>query len=560
MRAQPQIRLVAGTMLAALALANCGAPASPTPGVSRGGTLTLAIWQEPNTLNYFYATQTVAGLVLEVAVQGLTGTDPDGNYIPVLAKDVPTLKNNGVKLSADGKKMDVTYRLLPGLKWSDGDPVTSGDVQFTWQSIMKDPNVTSREGYEKIESIDTPDPLTAVLHYKEIYAPYATRFAAILPKHLLGTVADVNKTDYVRRPLGTGPFRITEFVSGDHITAERNPNYRVSGKPYLERIIFRSVPSREVAVAQLKAGEVDAVWNLLESQVPDLEKNAGIKVVSIPGPSVERLEFNLAKPADPADPKVPHPVLGDLNMRRALLLATPKKQIIDKLLFGKATLGTSPVSLGWAAPKDLKQEDYNPAKAKQILDQAGWTPGADGIRTRGGVTARLTITTTTGDKIREQIEQVLIDEWKQIGVKLEIKNVPSSVLFGSWSQKAPRKRGNFDVNMYASSPDIDPHSNVNGRFHSSNIPRPENSGAGFNYYRFSDPEVDRLLDQAGGSVDQDLRKKLYAQALKIANDKVISVWLYNRSLIDAFRTSVGGYRANPWDNLTWTSEDWFVKR
>ncbi len=560
MRAQRKLRLVAGAMLAVLGVAACGGGASPSPQATKGGTLTFAMWQEPNTLHSYYATQTIAGLVLEVAVEGLIRDDPDGNYVGWLAKETPTLKNGGVKLLADGKRMDVKYNLLPNVKWSDGQPFSSADVKFTWESILKDPKVTTREGYDKIESVDTPDPLTVVMHYKEIYAPYATRFGAILPKHVLEGVADVSKSEYPRIPLGTGPFKITEFKAADHITAERNPNYRVAGKPNLDKIIFRSVPSREVAVAQLKAGEVDGIWNLLESQLPDVEKSPDIKLLVTPSPSVERLEFNLAKPGDPADPKVPHPVLGDLNLRKALLLATPKKQINERLLAGKATIGTSPVSLGWAAPKDLKQDDYDPAKAKQLLDQAGWTPGNDGIRVKGGVPARLTITTTTGDAVREKVEQVLVDEWRQIGVKLEIKNVPSSVLFGSWAARAPRKRGNFDINMYASSPDIDPHETINGRFHSKLIPRPENNGAGFNYYRFSDPEVDRMIEEAGTTVDQEKRKKLYAQVLKKVNDQAISVWLYNRAGIDAFRTNVGGYKSNPWDNVTWTAEDWFVKR
>jgi peptide/nickel transport system substrate-binding protein len=420
--------------------------------------------------------------------------------------------------------------------------------------------VTTKEGYDKIAGIDTPDPLTAVVHYSEIYAPYLSRFEAILPKHVLANVAEVSKSEYPRKPLGTGPFRITEFVAADHITAERNPTYRVKGKPLLDRIIFRSVPSREAAVAQLKAGEVDGVWNLLEAQLPDLEKASDITVLNTPGRNVERLEFNLAKPANPADPKVPHPVLSDLNMRKALLLATPKKQIVDRLLLGKSKPGTSPVSLGFYASKDVKQDEYNPTKAKQLLDQAGWVPGGDGIRVKGGVPAKLTIATTTGDQVRERVEQVLIEEWKQIGVKLEIKNVPSTVLFGSWAQNANRKRGNFDVNMYASSPDIDPHETISGRFHSKNIPRPENNGAGFNYYRFSSAEVDRLIDQAGSTVDPEARKKAYVQALRIINDNVLSVWLYDRSTIDAFRKNVSGYKGNPWDNITWTAEDWGVKR
>jgi peptide/nickel transport system substrate-binding protein len=540
-----------------------GGPTAQTP--VKGGTLTVAIWQEPNTLYPYYATQTVSTLVYEIALEGLVRVTPDGSYQAVLAREVPTTGNGGLKISTDGKRMDVTYHLKPDLKWADGQPVTSDDIRYTWQAIMTDPKVTSRGGYDQISVIDTPDTLTAVVHYGSIYAAYASRFSSsagqpILPRHVLGKEADISKSDFVRTPFGTGPFKITEFKSADHITAERNPYYREAGKPYLDRIIFRSVPSREVAVAQLEAGEVGAMWNLLEAQLPDVEKRADLRVRAVPGPSVERLEFNLAKPANPADPSVPHPVLGDVNVRHALVLATPKQKLVDKLLYGKATVAQSTLSIGWAAPKDLRQDGYDPTKAKQLLDQAGWVPGPDGIRVKNGVRASLKITTTTGDQIREEIEQVLIDEWKQIGVALEVANVPSSVLFGSWSQNAPRKRGNFDVNMYASSPDIDPQETVAQRFACANIPRPENNGAGFNYYRYCDSQTDQLIQQAGSIVDQDKRKQLYSEVLKRVNDAQISVWLYNRSNIDAYRSSVGGYMDNGWDNLTWNTQDWFVTR
>lgn len=542
-------------------LAGCAggstAPAGNAKTPTRGGTLTVAIWQEPNTLNALYGTQTVAQVVWEVAVEGLVRPDPDGNYIPVLATSTPTLKNGGVKVN--GSRLDVTYHLQSGVRWSDGQPFSSADVKFTWETILKDPKVTTREGYDKIESVDTPDAQTVILHYKEVYAPYASRFQWLLPKHVLEGVADISKSDYVRMPMGTGPFKITEFKSADHITAERNLNYRDPTKPYLDKIIFRSVPSREVAIAQLKAGEVDAMWNLLESQLADIGSNADLKVLATPSPTVERLEFNLAKPGNPADPAVPHPVLGDAKMRQALVLATPKQRLVDKLLAGKAKPGDSPVSIGFFSPS-IKQEEYDPKKARSLLDTAGWALGSDGIRSKGGVRAHLAITSTTGDKVREQVEQVLVDEWKQIGVELEIKNVPSSVLFGSWSQSAPRKRGNFDINMYASSPDPDPHETISGRFSSNQIPTNANNGAGFNYNRLQNPEVDRLITQAGQTADQDARKKLYGTILKDVNEAYTNVWLYNRSNIDAYRANVGGYSPNGWDNLTWSSQNWYVKR
>jgi peptide/nickel transport system substrate-binding protein len=553
---------------AIVALSACGPPpagssgATPSAAAARGGTLVFAIWQEPTTLAPIYANQTVATVVSETAVEGLLNTDTDGNYYPVLARSVPTLVNGGVKISADGKKMDVTYELLAGVKWSDGEAFTSADVKFTWETYLKDPKVVTREGYDQIEAVDTPSDTQVVLHYKTIYGPYATRFAGIIPKHVLQNVPDISKSDYNQKPIGTGPFKVTEFVSADHITVERNPTYRKSDRPYLDKIIFRSVPSREVAVAQLKAGEVHGMWNLLEAQIPDLEKDASIRIVATPGPSVERIEFNLAKPADPiADPKVAHPVLGDLNVRRALLLATPKQQIVDKLLFGKAKPGTSPVSQGWASPKGLAQETYDPAKAKQLLEQAGWASGADGIRSKGGVRAALTIVTTTGDKVREQVQQILVDEWRAIGVELQIKNQPSAVLLsGSYSAGDPRKKGSIDMWMYASSPGVDPHQTVNQRYTTGNIPTAANGGAGQNYTRFSNAEVDRLIADAGATVEQPRRAKDYADALKILNDNVAIIWMYDRQLLDAFRSSVSGFKTNTWDNITWNAEDWSIAK
>ncbi len=545
--------------LSGLLLAGCGgsakAPSEAAP--SKGGTVTVAIWQEPNTLHPYYGTQTVATVVWEVAIEGLVRPDPEGNYVPVLATSTPTLKNGGVKVQGSG--MDVTYKLRPDVKWSDGQAFSSADVKFTWESIVKDPKVSSREGYDKIESIDTPDPLTVVMHYKQIYAPYASRFQWLLPKHILDGVADVSKSDYVRLPMGTGPFRFTEFKSADHITAERNPNYREKGKPFLDKLIFKSVPSREVALAQLKAGEVDVMWNLLEALLQDIQNNPDIKLNIVSSPTVERLELNLAKPGNPADPSVPHPVLGDVKLRHALLLATPKQRLIDKLLAGKAKPGNSMLSIGFFAPS-LKQEEYDPKKARQLLDEAGWTPGSDGIRSKGGVRAHLSVASTTGDKVREQVEQVLVDEWKQVGIELEIKNVPSSVLFGSYSQGAARKRGSFDINMYASSPEPDPHQDIAGRLDSANIPRAANNGIGFNYNRFSDANVDKLIAQAGQTADQEQRKKLYGEILKAFNDAYTNIWLYNRSNIDAYRANVSGYSGNGWENLTWNSQNWSVKR
>ena len=534
------------------------APSAAAETPVKGGTAIIAIWQEPSTLAPLYANQTVSSIVTYGVLEGLAETTNAGEYVPTLAKAVPTVANGGVTVNGD--KIDVKWELQPGLKWSDGSPVTSADIKFTWEIWMKDPKVNTRTGFDQITAIDTPNETTAVLHYKSIYAPYPLNFDSLMPKKLLENEADISKTDYNRKPMGTGPFKITDFKAGDSITLERNTNYRFAPeKPYLDKVIFRSVPSVEVAMAQLKAGEVNAVWNLTGAQSVDLEKISGLTLQTVPGPSVERIELNTAQNKENTDPASVHPVLGDIEMRKALLYATPKQQIIDKLFFGKAQVGSSPVSQGWAAFKG-PQEGYDPKKANDTLDKAGWVKGSDGIRSKNGVRASLGYTTTTGDATREKVQQVLLDEWKAIGVEVKIQNQPSSVLLsGSCTSKDPRKLGSFDMVQFASAPGIDPHSTVLPRYHSKNIPTAANC-AGQNYTRIKNPQIDTAIDAAGATLDLAQRKASYATALKLLNDAYVIIWLYDRADIDARQDALRGWEPNAWQRFTWQIENWYIKK
>lgn len=530
-----------------------------TQGPSRGGTVIVAIWQEPTTLLPIYRNQTVAGVVGNAVVEGLTNTRADGEYEPELAKSVPTLANGGVTVS--GTTMQVRWELKPDLKWSDGTALTSADIKFTWERWMADAKANSKAGFSSIEAIDTPDALTAVVKYKAIYPSYPTNFYGLLPKHLYEKETDLSKSEHNRKPLGTGPFRVTDFKTGESITLERNPNYREQGKPYLDKIIFKSVPSSQVAIAQLKAGEVHAMWNILESEAVELEKDPNVRIFADEAPSVERIELNTAENKDGAAPDSRHPVLGDIEVRKALLYATPKQQIIDKLLFGKAKVGTSPVSQGWASPKGLAQEGYDQVKANAVLDKAGWAKGADGIRAKNGVRAALTITTTTGNQTRERVQQVLIDEYKAIGVELKIQNLPSSVfLSGSWTDMDPRKRSTYDLAMYASSPGIDPASTVTQRYHSKQIPHPGNKGAGLNYTRVKNTALDKAIDDSNATLDLEKRKAAYATALKLLNEEYVIIWLYDRKDIDGHRPELVGFVKNPWGEFTENTKDWYLKK
>jgi peptide/nickel transport system substrate-binding protein len=550
--------------LAALLFASACAPPQdmPTVGIAtepfRGGTAVFAA-QEPETLHPFRSTGTQTNaLVYRLAVEGLTAAAPDGSPRAVLAAEVPTLANGAVRVLADGA-MTVRWTLRPDLRWSDGTPVTSADVRFTWRAVVTDARVTTREGYELITDIETPDERTALVRYRAIDGAYATRFDALLPQHVLDGASDAAVAAYARGPLGTGPFRITEFVSGDHVTAERNERYRVAGRPYLDRVIFRFVSSVEAAKLQLRAGEVDAAGSLSEADAVELETDPAIRITSVPSPAVETLAFNLLRPGS----TTPHPVLGDVAVRRALVQATPKALIVDKLLYGRTRAGSSEIPIGWAARSGIAQESYDPVRAAKLLDDAGWPRAADGVRAKDGTRLSLRVVSTTGNKLREQIEQILVDEWRAIGVELRIANVPSAVLTGSWQSNGVRKRGDFDLllaqaGLGVTSPD--PQSYLAQRHRCDAIPRAENNGAGSNYERFCDVRVDRLLDEAGRTLEIDRRRDLYGDVLGILNERAIAIWLYDRGRYDAFRTRVQGYEPNGWDVASWNAAQWHVSR
>ncbi len=524
--------------------------------------VTLGIYQEPENLNTYIGVQTVITYVHRPFAEYLIDVNDRGEYVPVLAAEVPSVENGGV--SKDG--LTITYKLKKGVKWSDGQPFTSADVKFTWEALVNPKNlVKSRSGYELIESVETPDDYTAVVKYREYYAPYLTRFAPVLPKHILGKLENMNDAPYNRMPVGTGPFKVTEWVSGDHITMVKNPDYREADKVKIDKLFFKIIPSREVGIAQIQAGDIDGVWDLIEAQIPMMERNPEVSLCLSSALVSERLIMNHSTPVAPnnGNPDYPHPILADVKVRQAIQYAIDKQTIIDKLLYGKAQPGTTEIPDGWAHNPNVKSTEYNPKRAMQLLDQAGWKPGSDGIRKKSGTRLRLKITTTTGNKLREMVEQVLVAQMKAVGIEFYIENVPSSVLFGSWSNDADRKKGRYDILMYTTGPGIDPHQQYEGYFHSKNIPTVANGGSGYNYTRHRDAELDKWLDLAGKAPSMEKRAEAYRKAQERVAQIVPHIYLYRRVNVHVFRNNVKGWKPNGYGIIdaveTWNVADWYVE-
>ncbi|MBI3957468.1 MAG: peptide ABC transporter substrate-binding protein [Chloroflexi bacterium] len=565
--AQPAAPSSAPAQAAAPAAEATKAPAAETAPAAKDKQIIFALYQEPEILNPFIATQTAAGEASTFIVEGLLGVDPGGNRYPQLAQEVPSIANGLV--SEDG--LTVKYNLLEDVVWSDGEPFTCDDVLFTFEAIT-DPasGAVSTTGYNKIASVTCDSDHAVTIQFSEFYAPYLALFGAIMPRHATGPTAEMQNWEYNWNLVGTGPFMQKEWVNGDHITLVANPNYRdYPDKPKVQQVIVRIIPSREVGKALITSGEIDILWDLTEADVPEFEANPNVVVNKKSSPGTERLVLNLADPTlDATDDPLnnPHPILGDALVRKAIDAGIDKQFLVDELLFGATTVGVSELSIGWAKC-DIPTAEYSPETAMSLLEEAGWTDAdGNGIRecngckyAEPGTPLRLKLQTTTGNQLREETEQLIIEMMRDIGLEFYIENVPSSELFGSWSSGAFRKRGNYDVLMYTTSDGIDPQSQMLGYFHSSQMPLESNGGAGFNYSRWVNAAADAAIEAAGATPDEAERKAQYQIACEQIAAELPHIYLYDRSDVHLSRLHVVNFEVNPWGNQTWNAEEWDIQ-
>jgi peptide/nickel transport system substrate-binding protein len=517
----------------------------------------IALWQEPLLLNPILGRQTVNALVSRTMLEGLLSVGPDGVRTPQLAVEVPTLENGGVSPDA----LTVTWKLRPGVVWSDGVPFTSKDVAFTYQVIIAPTNpVSIRTGYPEIESLSTPDDATVVVRYRRPYAGFKAHFEWILPEHVFAGDPLIETKEFNQAPLGTGPFVFKSWVPGDVITLERNPRYREPEKPYVDGLIFKIVPSRDVAILWLRAGEIDMLWDVSEDDIAQMEAIPDVVVEPAPGRAVERLVLNASCPSGPqqGDPSCPHPVLGDVRVRQAVELAIDKQTIVDQLLAGKTSVAASAIPVG-AYAAQASSAEHNPARARQLLEEAGWSIGPDGIRVKDGNRASLSYATTTGNRLREQTQQLIQEQLRAVGIELRIENLLPPILLGSWQDGAPRARGNFDILMYTITLGEDPYEGLYNLFHSSSVPT-ERARGGQNYHRILDPELDKALETAGSAVDETVRKAAFAAVARLADAGKGHILLYQRLDLDPFKSHVKGRAVNIWSDFTWNSQDWWIGR
>lgn len=513
----------------------------------RGGRVVIGVQQEPERLcemlNSTATTELVANLIFSKFVKFNDKLD----MVPDLLEYLPTKENGGI--SQDN--LTYRYQLRKDAMWHDGQPVTSADVAFTYRLIVNpDVPTESREGWDVIDGVETPDDYTVVFHLKEPYPDFVGETfnnEAILPRHLLEDVPakGFHTADYHRAPLGSGPFLFEEWVPGSHITVRRNGAY-YGGAPYLDEITFRFLPDDNSLLMQLQTGEIDIYDNANLSFLETFERMSNVTVRSTPTLMYEHIDFNLD-----------NPILSDRRVRQAIAFATNRAEIVDHVYKGKATaalLDEHPSSPYYSV-KAAEAVRYDVDAARRLLREAGWVDSdGNGIADRNGEPLRLTISATAGNPDREKTEVVLQQQYRKVGLDLQIKNYNASVLYASWEDGGILKHGKFDIAMYAwlSSPEPASKKSLYG---ADDIPP-----KGQNNPRIRNAELTRLLEQGAREMDAHRRITIYRAASDILVEEAPVVPLFWYTTIDVCRSSIHNYRPNPTTSAdTWNAHTWWVE-
>lgn len=511
-----------------------------TPPSAPEGRVVAGISQEPTTFNPLMPGSEVDQGIWWQLFSTLWLIDAEGNFIPDLALEVPSVENGG--LSEDG--LSWTVKLRDDAKWHDGTPFTAEDVKFTLE-LINNPNFKAgnRVGHKLVKDITVVSDHEIKWTMSEPFTPYMSVLSQtfMVPKHILGAAADPNTADFNSAPVGTGAFRWGERRAGELIRLEANPDYHGDG-PFLEEVVFRYIPDQTVLYTQFKAGELDylglsGIQPAFEAEARDLP---GVRIVGAPMAFVEHVALNLE-----------NPIFADKAVRQALFLGMNRKARIEAIYQGRPRETESYVPLGhWAYDDALPEHRYDPEAAKAILDAAGWVPGPDGVRVKDGRRLSFTNSTTSGAQSRELSQQLLQQDWAQIGVEMKIENMPAAVIWGDFWQKSQYESVMVASNFLTGS---DP--DVTLRFSSKSIPA--KGGSGLNTYQYQNPEVDALLAEGTRESDQQKRKEIYRKIQEIIRDDLVFLPVSQSMMVEGVKEKLIGHQpnintsSNAWNMRTW---------
>ncbi|MDE0238868.1 MAG: peptide ABC transporter substrate-binding protein [bacterium] len=547
--------------------------ASATAKAERGrdGHVGILYWQAPSILNPYLSGGTKDLEAASLILEPLARHDENGTLVPWLAESVPTVTNGGVS----DDLTTITWTLRDDLVWSDGSPVTSADVVFTANYCL-DPagGCSGLTQFNDVVDVAAVDERTVRITFGVAkpypYGPFVGANSPILQKAQFAECTGARApecTDANFNPIGTGPFRVVEFRSNDVISLEANPHYRDPSKPAFATVTLKGGgDAASAGRAVLETGEFDYAWNLqLAPDVLEGMQDAGLGVVvSGFGTLVERLIVNLTDPSpglgDERSTRThPHPVLSDQAIRKALSMAIDRETLVE-IGYGPAGRTTcnivpAPAPYTSTANDDCLVQDID--GANRLLDEAGWLPGADGIRQKDG--ARLSIVyQTSTNAVRQDFQALIKHWWSRIGVETELRNIDASVFFGG-DPGNPDTYLKFlaDIQMYANGFDgTDPEPYL-ASWRCGNEPRPDTQWQGQNIPRYCNAAYDALVDEMARTGEPEERARLGRMMNDMLMQDYVLIPLVHRGRVSAHSASLGGVLLNTWDSELWNIADWY---
>jgi peptide/nickel transport system substrate-binding protein len=538
---RPTITLAALALGLGTLLAPGSAGAQGTEQPRPGGTLVIGIFGDPPIINPAASTQAAPIFISSQIFSTLVSLD--NNYQPQ-----PELAERW-EFSPDGKTY--TFYLRKNVKWHDGQPFTAADVKYSILEVSRKLNGFGSTGFAPVDTIDTPDDSTLVFHLKApfpAFFPWSVsdpNFAQIIPKHLFeGTDPSAAPANF--NPVGTGPFKFKEWVKGDHVTLERNPDYWKPGLPYLDRIVFKIIPDNAARMIALEKGELDYIpfFSLPASAVKQWQSTPGLSVVTTDRPPAGIIEmfFNLRNEN-----------LKVKEVRQAIAHALDRKALLEKAAEGVGKYPTSllPSSLRELHTDSGRRYEFSPEKANALLDQAGFKRGPDGSR------FRLRINFDRGQEGGSLMSaaEIMREQLSQAGIRLDITPLDTA----AWSDTSFVK-WDFDLTMSVFGTGPDPAVGAARLYISKNI----QPLFGRNLMGYSNPQVDDLFARGESEIDPQKRVAIYHQIQEILNEDVPALPLWEKRYPMAFRSDFVGLPQGPqhqeaMDRVWWTRSDDPVK-
>jgi peptide/nickel transport system substrate-binding protein len=507
----------------------------------RSDLLVIATTVEPPSLNPLYLQGRDAVDVGALGYSSLTTYDRRGAIVADVAAVVPTIANGGI--SRDGKR--IVFHLRRDVTWQDGYPLTARDVIFSYRANTNPSNATPSQSFDTgIARVWAPDSYTVVAELARPQAAFVTSFfggegGAILPAHLLAAYPNLNHVAFNGAPIGSGPYRFTKWMRGDRLDLSANDRYYRT-KPAIRHLSIRFVDSQSTIANELMSNEVDATFFANPSKIAALRLIPDHRVVVTLLPSFGTIVFNLRDP-----------ILKDTAVRRAFASAIDRHTLVAKTAFGLYDPDTGMRGMfTWAFDPNAGSIAHNPARARMLLSNDGWIPGADGIRVKNRRRLEMQLVFSAQISVFDEAAPLMVEEARAVGIDLMIRQYERRVL---WSLDGPLYQGRFQTALLNLQNGLDPDP-------SAFLSCDQHPPIGFNFARYCNAAVDHALKRAASVYDRAERRRIYSFVQRRLIADVPYYFLWQPSEIDVIPTALRGYAFSPGAGPYSSVANWWLQQ